>query len=522
MNNLFLDAYTVVSILIALADLILAVRSLMRNTTAGRYLGYACVGAAVVDISYLVSILSDSYLCMSVMSSIYFSTIDVMLLCLLVFVVYFTKGSFSRLGRRLMLLAVAYTLFEIIVFAVNPFSEIAISYIPRDTLIARYSYQMRLLYKIHLVFTYSLVVTVLSLLVCKMCLVPREYRLQYGFVIFGILAIVFVNGVFLFSPVQNVYSLLDYSICGYSLTAFLLYWSCFNYASHGMLNTLKTSVFESIGQGIVLFDYDDNLILHNARADALLGGISPKNCARLEDFLRCYDLPLDMGTEESSASIQCYIEDGGALRPLRCDIRSLKNRTGQRLGQLFVFSDAVLETDLLTGFQNWESFQVFSGSNPDAFPCPTAVAVCDINSLSVLNSTRGNQAGDQAIKQLADTMRQSFPKQTYYVRGSEANLIALCVHSTEADMHGYMQKVRQTFTRKLQYAVSVTSREQPDVLQAVPVALKAMRAKKLLDRESIHSEMLTSLIRALQECDNDTEHHVRRTQQMGLKLAQRI
>ena len=522
MNNLFLDAYTVVSILIALADLILAVRSLMRHTTAGRYLGYACVGAAVVDISYLVSILSDSYLCMSVMSSIYFSTIDVMLLCLLVFVVYFTKGSFSRLGRRLMLLAVAYTLFEIIVFAVNPFSEIAISYIPRDTLIARYSYQMRLLYKIHLVFTYSLVVTVLSLLVWKMCMVPREYRLQYGFVIFGILTIVFVNGVFLFSPVQNVYSLLDYSICGYSLTAFLLYWSCFNYASHGMLNTLKTSVFESIGQGIVLFDYDDNLILHNARADALLGGISPKNCARLEDFLRCYDLPLDLGTEESSASIQCYIEDGGALRPLRCDIRSLKNRTGQRLGQLFVFSDAVLETDLLTGFQNWESFQVFSGSNPDAFPYPTAVAVCDINSLSVLNSTRGNQAGDQAIKQLADTMRQSFPKQTYYVRGSEANLIALCVHSTEADMHGYMQKVRQTFTRKLQYAVSVTSREQPDVLQAVPVALKAMRAKKLLDRESIHSEMLTSLIRALQECDNDTEHHVRRTQQMGLKLAQRI
>ena len=61
-------------------------------------------------------------------------------------------------------------------------------------------------------------------------------------------------------------------------------------------------------------------------------------------------------------------------------------------------------------------------------------------------------------------------------------------------------------------------RERPDILRAILVASKAMRAKKLLDRESIHSEMLTSLIRALQECDSDTEHHVRRTQQMGAAL----
>ena len=34
--------------------------------------------------------------------------------------------------------------------------------------------------------------------------------------------------------------------------------------------------------------------------------------------------------------------------------------------------------------------------------------------------------------------------------------------------------------------------------------------------------MLNSLIRALQECDSDTEHHVRRTQQMGAELGKRI
>ena len=253
-----------------------------------------------------------------------------------------------------------------------------------------------------------------------------------------------------------------------------------------------------------------------------MGGIQPEKCAVLEDFLNCYDLSLNAETEDDSFSLQCYIKNDEDVRPLRCDIRSLKNEKGQRLGQLFVFSDAALETDLLTGFQDWESFQLFAGSNPNAFPCPTAVAICDINSLSVINSTMGNQAGNQAIKMLADTMRQCFPKQTYYVRGLEANLIALCSHSNEAAMQTHMARVKESFSGKIQYAVSVTTESNPDIQQAILMATKAMRAKKLLDRESIHSEMLTSLIRALQECDSDTEHHVRRTQLMGAELGKRI
>ena len=522
MNAMFLDYYIMISILIALVDAVLAIKSFQKNKTTGRFLGHACAGAAVVDISYLVSILNDDYLCMSVMSSIYFVTIDVMLLCLLVFTVYFTKGKFTKAGNTFLGLSVLYTAFEIVVFAINPFYEIAIHYVPRNTLIAKYSYQMRPLYVIHLLFTYTLVIVVVVLLIRKMCSIPKEYRAQYRYVILGILVIVSVNGVFLFWPGETVYSLLDYSICGYSLTAFLLYWSCFDYSTHGMLNCLKTSIFENIGQGIVLFDYNDHLILHNERADALLGGIQPEKCAVLEDFLNCYDLSLNAETEDDSFSLQCYIKNDEDVRPLRCDIRSLKNEKGQRLGQLFVFSDAALETDLLTGFQDWESFQLFAGSNPNAFPCPTAVAICDINSLSVINSTMGNQAGNQAIKMLADTMRQCFPKQAYYVRGLEANLIALCSHSNEAAMQTHMARVKESFSGKIQYAVSVTTESNPDIQQAILMATKAMRAKKLLDRESIHSEMLTSLIRALQECDSDTEHHVRRTQLMGAELGKRI
>lgn len=91
MKSVFVDIYIDASILIAVLDVILAVKSIQKKNSTGRFLGYACVGAAVVDISYLISILYNSYLCMSIMSSIYFVSIDVMLICLLIFYCIFYK-----------------------------------------------------------------------------------------------------------------------------------------------------------------------------------------------------------------------------------------------------------------------------------------------------------------------------------------------------------------------------------------------------------------------------------------------
>ena len=522
MNQVIVNGYIYISIFIAMTGVILSVKSFQKNKTTGFFLGCACAAAAVVDISYLVSILSEDYFCVSVMSSIYFASIDVMLVCLLIFTEYFTKNKFSRFTKLALWAAALYALFEIVVFAVNPFCEVALGYVWRDTIIAKYDYRMKPLYWMHLAYTYSMVMAVLILLTAKMRAIPREYRLQYAYVILGIVAIVLVNAVFLFCPGENVYNLLDFSICGYSLTAFLIYWCCFDYSTHGMLNRLKTSVFENIDQGIVLFDYNNELILCNEKAEHLLRGIPLNRNVRLDDFLGSCNLSVSAESELDSYSVQCYLQNDTKQCPLRCDVRRLKNDRGQVLGRLFVFSDAALETDLLTGFQNWESFQRFAEEENVHIDLPAAVTVCDIKGLSVINSTLGNSAGDQKIRLLADIMRQFFPKQTYYVRGVEANLIALCGGCSQTEVLECVELVKEHFDGKIQYAVSVVTKEKPDVLQAIQEAAEAVRTKKLLDQESIHSEMLTSLIRALQECDSDTEHHVRRTQIMGAELGRRI
>ena len=522
MNEVVLKTYVFLSIIIAATDIILAIKSIKKNKTTGRFLGLACIGAAIVDISYLISIISDSYMAMSVMSSIYFVSIDYMLVCLLIFTVYFTKGRFSKYGRAAIGVCFFYGLYELVIFAINPFKNIAIGYVRRDTVIAKYSYDMKLLYDMHLVFSYALVGVVLILLVKKLCTIPHEYRMQYSSVILGLSALVGINAIFLYVPGAEVYKLLDYSICGYSLTSFILYWSCFNYSTHGMLNKLKTSIFENIGQGIVLFDYDNHLILHNDRADDFLGHELLCKCEDLQQFLETYELSVDLAADDDSFSLQCYIKSDDGERPLRCDIRRLDNKEGRRLGQMFVFSDISLETDMLTGFQKWDSFQRLAMEEMDHFTFPVGVAICDINGLSVINSTLGSQSGDQRINSLAGIMRKNFPERTYYVRGIDAHLIALCSHSNEEEMAACAEKVKEQFDGSIQYAVGVAADEGQSIVAAIIDAATAMKTKKLVDSESLHSDMLTSLIRALEECDSDTEQHVRRTQEMGAELGRRI
>lgn len=108
---------------------------------------------------------------------------------------------------------------------------------------------------------------------------------------------------------------------------------------------------------------------------------------------------------------------------------------------------------MLTGFQKWDSFQRLAMEEVDHFTFPVGVAICDINGLSVINSTRGNQAGDHRINALAGIMRKNFPERTYYVRGIDAHLIALCSHSSEEEMAACVEKVKEQYDGSIQYAV---------------------------------------------------------------------
>ena len=514
--------YKYIVILFALSDFMLASTCFRKHNKTGNYLGGTCVAAGIVASSYLISILVSDYFTCSLFSSLYFASTDVMLFCLFASVAYFSKWHFMGTHKAVKVVLIAVMVLDVIALLVNPFREICVHYIYRNTPIAKYTLDLMPLYSYHLTYCYILVVLVLTRLFYKSFIVPSQYRNQYLFIIFGITLIVFANAVYLFLPGQSVFNLLDYSICGYSIVAYITYWCIFNYSTHGMLDRFKTCVFENIDQGIVLFDYDNNMILQNNRARELLPAVALHEELTTEQFLAQCGIIQTSSMTNINYSQQCFIERGSVTLPLRCDCRILRNRSNHVLGRLFVFSDVTFETDPLTGFHSWDSFKRYIIEHRETAARVSVASVCDINGLININHTQGHSAGDQKIRHLSNAMRACFPGGTYFVRGPEAVLIALCFRTDEKAVLDFMKKTEVYYAEKLQYSACIVKPEADGVLSAINSAMTGMRHRKLLDKDSSHSDSLTSLIRALKECDFETEAHVKRTQEMGCELGHRI
>ena len=529
MDTAFITIFTAVAALLAAVDLYYAYKAFQRPEKIGTYLGLSALAAGIVTLSYMLSLHTSHYRVMSAASSVYFAAIDWMLVALVHFTYLFTDMHTISGAPRIRRIIRAYAMFDTLMMAVNIFWEIVVSYVPWEGDFLTYSYNMKPLYIMHLIFTYFLIGLIIYILVDKCRSTPRQYRNQYIYIILAIGFVVAVNALYLFVDRNETFTRVDCSIFGYSIGFYILYWAAFRYRENDMLKSLSMMIFSNIEQGIVLFDYTDLHIMHNRRAEQLLGADFFQDRMTSERFLEHFSLQQEIYRLDRY-NIRCELPGSSGL-PLRCDFRRLFDEQHNVIGNLFVFTDVSDSTDILTGFDRWDKIRRFIAENPNVFDHPTGTAIFDIVGLGEINQTFGRDVGDQRIRNLSRVMREALPEGTYFIRGHEAHLVAVCPGCTEEQMQEYAEKIVRSSAGTVLYGVSATldstesygaAGESRNVDQAVESAVHAMNIKKLLTVKSFHSQTLTSLVRALQESDADTEAHVQRTQKMGEALGRRI
>ena len=524
----FMSGFTVLMIIFSLLcffDILIAITSFHHGGSRGNWLGCACVGAFVVTLSYTASLFVRDYFAYSVLSSIYFGGIDFTLAALMIFNWYFINSSSGKRFGAIYWIILVLAAADLVVFLVNPFCEIAISYVFHPAKISCYSYEMHTLYRVHLILDYTIIAVVLFELIRKCVHAPRLYARQYRYTVYCLIAAVLINATYLYVPGLFGKENLDYSLICYSVIAFAYYWNCFNYSSHGLLNHFHSWIFENVDQAIVLFDFNDKLILHNQKAEEMLPkGLFSAEEVTLQEFLDRCGIRRARGTPSQRYSFQCFV--GG--RPLRCDYSVQLDKKHRRLGCLFVFSSVTTQFDLLTGFRTWTEFK----ENADTlFPADSGtqvVATCDINSLGDINQKYGRNEGDRALQCLAEQMRTEFPTGTVFTRSREAAIAAVCSDLDVAAVEEIIARIQEKLMNNdvldcpilIQSSVSLRGKES--VVETIRRNLQSMRTKKLMDRTSLHSELLRSLLQALTQCDSDTGEHVQRTQKSGEELGRRI
>ena len=519
MEATHLMVFAALAVLFAAFDFSCAHNSFRQPEEIARYLGLSAMLAGIVTLAYFYSIYARSYRYMSVASSVYFACIDWMLVALVRFVYLYTRMDRQKIARTVRALIIELAALDSGMMLLNIFTEFVVSYAPTPDSLAPYRYVMKAPYYGHLIFTYGLVVLVVVILAVKSVQTPHIYRTQYVSIIAAIAVVVLVNAIFLFQDSASLLSQLDWSVFGYSIGLLLAYWAAFIFRRIEMPKALSATIFQNIEQGIVLFDHTDELILYNKKLTQLLPDLDFDDNPSRETFNNICDMG-DMALLPDRVSKQ-FDRQGYRARRLRCDYSRLRNEQKHVVGNLYVLTDITEDIDLLTGFQHNELFKRRAAEDPYAFAYPCTAVLFDLLGLGEVNRRHGRETGDRRIQILADLMRQHMPENSVFIRGYEAHLIAVCENCTEADLRPRIDRVVEAAAGTVIFGIASMGRDRI-VTEAIENASRSMHVKKLLSDRSYHSQKLSSLVRALQESDSDTEAHVQRTQKMGEELGKRI
>ena len=516
MGDTFILAFEIISVMFVVFDFIYAYRAYQHTEDTGRFLGAAAFSAGVVVICYLFSIRPGTYRSASIAASLYFAGIDWMLVALTHFIFLYTGRKETKVSVWARRLIRVIATIDSVIMIINIFSEIAIHYVDSGVGVPPYVYEMKPLYVAHLLFTYALVLYIFYILIDKIRTTPRLYRNQYFLIIFAIGLVVVMNAFFLYPSNSHIWGRIDVSVLGYSLGLYFTYWAAFDYRFRYMPRALSMTIFENIGQGLALFDHEDELIMQNRQTERLIG---KKLQARMPsaDLTAQLQLP-PPGEARDHYSIQCDNEAGQALR---CDYSRLRDDRDGVIGNLYVFTDATNDVDILTGFQMWTGFRLKVAEEPELFVPPAVVMIFDITGLGEINRTFGRDAGDQRIRRLSRLIKDFLPTGAHLIRGYEANLVAVLPESRERDLLEMAEQIVEASGGSVLFGISELQKAGA-ILDTARVAARDLQVKKLLDPHSIHSQALSSLIKALQESDSETEAHVQRTQKMGEILGKRI
>ena len=204
------------------------------------------------------------------------------------------------------------------------------------------------------------------------------------------------------------------------------------------------------------------------------------------------------------------------------------NREQNSVAEMQIFQ-ANKKIDRLTGLLNMNAFyekaQETIINRAIEGKYPSSIIVFDILGLRETNRTLGRDEGDARICALVELIRRYMPSESFIFRGHEAELIVVCKNRDESSLMPDIMSVVHASKSTVLFGIGSTgSGRSTDgtIVQALEEAHRDLRIKKMLTRDSVHSQALSSLVRALEEVDAETEAHVQRTQSMGRALGRKI
>ncbi|MCL4378592.1 MAG: diguanylate cyclase [Actinobacteria bacterium] len=182
--------------------------------------------------------------------------------------------------------------------------------------------------------------------------------------------------------------------------------------------------------------------------------------------------------------------------------------------------------DYLTGIYNRAFFEKELQKLDKQKQFPLSLVIGDVNGLKILNDAFGHEKGDELLIKVAKILKESFRSKDIVSRwGGDEFIIILpmtCLEDTTKIINRVSKKFKRESTKMLPLSISFGMEVKNDITQDIADVIKNAEDKmykhKLIEQQSIHSSIIFSLEKTLEERDYETKEHIERMKSLAVKL----
>ncbi|MBA7544550.1 hypothetical protein ES705_36911 [subsurface metagenome] len=237
-----------------------------------------------------------------------------------------------------------------------------------------------------------------------------------------------------------------------------------------------------------------------------------------------------------------YIRKDGSTFWGELKVGFLRNLEGNLTGCLGILRDVTVRKeaeeklkyisfhDNLTGLYNRAYFEEELKRLNTKRQLPLSIIIGDVNGLKLVNDTFGHLKGDLQLCKAARILEESCRKEDIITRWAGDEFSIILPKTKKAHAYEIIKRIRNAANKikengiPLSISLGASTKERPeqDIKNIIQSAEDNMYSRKLIEKKSIASSIISALERTIWEKSHETREHAERIKKLAIKLGNSI